>query len=264
MSTEERIYQVIDDYWAELMKFRGRYHLQKPIRDKLAQYFQKAFDDDPQLLVKLFWRDFERPEIELQPNSYGHIPPYYHYFILAILNKPNPYGTELACQLLRHPKQERHEDCARYLYDAKDPIAIPYLVEALKSADYGIVREAALALGNIGDPKAEPYLLDLVDKYDNDEVYSEDRIDNAYLIIRSSAFNALCLLNSPGAQRKILETLFYDRDISIQERAIRHLVSAMPEQAIPYLEQLTKHKNQRIATVAQEFLEQLNSPDAQS
>ena len=258
MKTEEQIFQTIDDFWAELMKFRGRYHLQKPIKDKLAQFLQKAFDDDPQLLVKLFWMDFERSEIELQPNNYGQIPPYYHYFILAILNKPNPYGTELACQMLRHPKQERHEDCARYLYDAKDPIAIPCLIEALKSDDYGIVREAALALGNIGDPKAEPYLLDLVDKYDNDEVYREDRIDDAYLIIRSSAFNALCLLNSPGAQRKILETLFYDRDISIQERAIRHLVLNMSEQAIPYLEQLTGHSNQRIAKVAQEFLDQIS------
>ena len=264
MKKEEQIFQTIDDFWAELMKFRGRYHLQKPIRDKLAQYLQKAFDDDPELLVELFWREFERPVEELQPNGYGQTPPYYINFNSAIFSKINPYGIELACQLLQHSRSTLKEDCARYLYGAKDPIAIPYLVEALKSHDYGIVREAALALGNIGDPKAEPYLLDLVDKYDNDEIYSEDRIDNAYLIIRSSAFNALCLLNTLGAQRKILETLFYDRDISFQERAIRHLVSEMPEQATPYLEQLTRHENQRIATVAQEFLKQLNPPDSKS
>ena len=131
------------------------------------------------------------------------------------------------------------EGSARLLGDIKDPVAVPYLIEALKSEDYSVVSESALSLGAIGDARAEPYLLEIVDRYNNDKIYyDDDPNDDMYPIIRSNVFNALCLLNTSEARQKILQSLFHDRDKGIQLRAIRYLVAEMPTEATPYLEEL--------------------------
>ncbi|MCA9931410.1 MAG: HEAT repeat domain-containing protein, partial [Anaerolineales bacterium] len=203
---------------------------------------------------------------------------------------PSSPGIEMACRLMVHPDHAYQEASARFLYDAKDPVAVPYLIEALQSDDYGVIRESALALGNIGDPRAEPHLLELVARYDNDETYSDDRLDDAYPIIRASAFTALCLLNSASARKKILESVFYDRDKAIQQRAIRYLIMEYPEEAmsyleelmvvqpdtifelistapeasIPHLKELVKHEDIEIALLAKKYLEEADQKRAEN
>lgn len=233
MITEEEVLEKINDIYAILGQFRGKYQQQKPFRDELAQYLQAAYRENPKLIVELFWRDFEG-----KIDRSNHSAPYCVHLFSAITESPNSIGIELACQLMIHEDHSYQEDSARFLYDAEDPVAVPFLIEGLNSHDYGVVRESALALGNIGDLRAESYLLDLVTKYDSDEAYSEDRLDDAYPIIRASAFTALCLLNSTNANEKIIESIFGDRDNGIQQRALRHLIIVKPDVAMPYIEKL--------------------------
>lgn len=279
MVTEEQILREINNTNTILMEFRGNYEKQRPIGEQLARFLQKVFQEAPQFMVDLFWKYFEQSanDADVEKLPYADL-------LFTIMGKPNPYGIDIACKLLVRPRQPNlylpKEDCARYLYDAKDSVAIPYLIQALDSDEYEVVREAAVALGNIGDPIVEPYLLSLVDKYDNDQVYRDDRLDDAYPIIRAYTFDALCLLNTPAAQQKILQSIFYDRDPGIQERATRFLivklpdralfylekllidqsrvveklVSALPQQSIPYLEVLADNDDQVISKLAQGFL----------
>ena len=256
MITEEEILQKIEDTWVVLKQYRAQYFKQKPFEDELLTFLLNAYQEDPQLMVNLFWKYFDSPKsISNSPESKK--APYVVYLFSAIVEYPDPLSIEMACQLLVHSDSSYDEDSARFLYDAKDPVAVPYLIEALKSDDYGVVREAALALGNIGDSRAEPHLLEIVEMYDNDEVYSDDRIDDAYPIIRYNTFIALCLLNTPAAQDKILQSIYYDRDRDIQERAIRHLVSEMPIEAVPYLEELSTQGDEHISNMARQYLKKL-------
>ena len=237
MITEEEILQKIEDTWVVLKQYRAQYFKQKPFEDELLTFLLDAYQEDPQLMVNLFWKYFDSPKsISNSPESKK--APYVVYLFSAIVEYPDPLSIEMACQLLVHSDSSYDEDSARFLYDAKDPVAVPYLIEALKSDDYGVVREAALALGNIGDSRAEPHLLEIVEMYDNDEVYSDDRIDDAYPIIRYNTFIALCLLNTPTSNEKIIESVFGDRDKGIQQQALRHLIIVKPDVAMPYIEEL--------------------------
>jgi HEAT repeat protein len=233
MITEEEVLEKVNDIYAILVQFRGDYQKQKPFRDELAQYLHSAYRENPELIVELFWRDFEG-----KIDRSNHPAPYCVHLFSAITETPNSLGIELACQLMIHEDHSYQEDSARFLYEAKDPVAVPFLIEGLNSHDYGVVRESALALGNIGDLRAESYLLELVTKYDSEEAYSEGRLDDAFPIIRASAFTALCLLNSTAANEKIIESVFGDRDNGIQQRALRHLIIDKPDVAMPYIEEL--------------------------
>ncbi len=237
MITEEEVLAKIRNVYSVLMQYRGQYQKQKPFRDELAQYLQSAYEENADLLVGLFWKDFEGILAQSDIPNFSNVP-YCVELFSAITNSPSSQGIKLACQLMIHSNRSYQEDSARFLYEARDPVAVPYLIEGLNSDDYGVVRESALALGNIGDDRAEPYLVELITKYDNNATYSEDRLDDVYPIIRASAFTALCLLNSVGARKKILESIFIDRDKSIQQRAIRHLIMEMPDEAMPYMEEL--------------------------
>lgn len=259
MITEEQIIQKIRDIDAVLMTLRGKYHKQKPVREELAQHLHQAFQINPQLMVDLFWKYFEKPGDRSKLPDYSR-PPYCIYIFSAITHTQNPHAIKLACQLLVHPKPTFQEASVSFLYDIKDPVVVPYLLKILASDDYDLVSKAAAALGNIGDPRAEPHLLALVDQYDTDETYREDRIEDEDSIIRFNAFCALCLLNTPEARKKILQSVFHDRDIAVQQRGIRYLVAEMPTEAAPYLAKLTNHSNMRIATMAKEYLKGLN-PD---
>ena len=233
MITETEVLEKINEIYAVLGQFRGKYQQQKPYRDQLAQYLRSAYRENPKLILELFWRDFEG-----KIDSENRQAPYCVHLFSAITESPNPLGIELACQLMIHEERVYQEDAARFLYEAKDPVTVPFLIEGLQSDDYGVVRESALALGNIGDLRAESYLLELVTKLDNDKTYSENRLDDAFPIIRASAFTALCLLNSEAANEKILESIFGDRDDGIQQRALRHLIIDKPDMALPYIENL--------------------------
>jgi len=256
MITEKQILQKIEDTWSVLMQYRAQHIKQKPFEDKLLAFLLKVYQEDPQLMVNLFWKYFDLQKNNFHSSNDSKVP-YVVYLFSAIVENPDPLSIEMACLLLVHPDSSYHEDSARFLYDAKMPIAVPYLIKALKSDDYGIVREAALALGNIGDPRAEPHLLEIVEMYDTDEVYSDDRIDDAYPIIRYNTFIALCLLNTPAAQGKILQSIYYDRDRGIQERAIRYLVSEMPTEAVPYLEELSNQDDESISSMVKKYLKDL-------
>ncbi len=247
MITEEQISQKVNDTYVVLGLLRGKPHQQQLEHRKLTQFLQRLFQQDKQQMLDLFWQLFREERGD------------YEEIFLAIIDVPSPEAIQLASQIMVESNDHLREEAARFLDDAKDPVAVPYLIKALKSEDYNVVSKSALALGNIGDPSAEPYLLAIVDKYNNDEVYRDDRTDDAYPIIRKNTFDALCLLNTTAARQKILQSLFHDRDISIQLRAIRYLVAEMPTEAIPYLEELSKHGNQEIARLAQHYLEKLNS-----
>jgi HEAT repeat protein len=246
MFTEEQISQKVDETYKLMGKFRGNPQRQRLEHRKLTEYLNGLFQQDTDGMLDLFWQLF-REERGV-----------YEEIFLAIIDVPCPEAIRLASQIMVESNEHLREEAAKFLYDVKDPETLPYLIEALKSKDYNVVSKSVLALGNIGDSRAEPYLLEIVDRYNTDEAYSDDRIDDAYPIIRSNTFDALCLLNTPSSRQKILQSLFHDRDIGIQQRAIRYLVAEMPMEAPPYLEELCKHSNEEIATLAKDYLAELS------
>jgi HEAT repeat protein len=246
MITEAMILHKVEDTYALLGTLRGNPEQQRLEHRKLTQQLQKLFQKDRQRVLDIFWQLFREER------------GYYEELFLAIIDTLSPEAIQLARQILLESNEYLREEAARFLGDSKVPTAVPELIEALKSEDYNVVTKSALALGEIGDSRAEPYLLEIVDKYDSDEVYSDDRLDDAYPIIRHNAFNALCLLNTSAAQQKIMQSLFHDRDIGIQLRAIRYLVAETPMEAIPYLEKLSQNSNEEVATLAKDFLEELD------
>ncbi len=244
MITEEQISQKVNDTYKLLGSLRGNPVQQQLEHRKLTQYLHKLFQQDKAKVLDIFWKFFREES------------GYYEELFLGIIDIPSPEAIQLARQIMVESDDFLREEAAQFLGDSKDPTAVPELLEGLKSEEYSVVAKSALALGNIGDSRAEPFLLEIVDKYDNDEAYSDNRLED--VIIRRNVFNALCLLNTPGAWQKILQSLYHDRDTSIQLRAIRYLVAEMPGEAVPYLKELSKNNNEEVATLAKGFLEKLD------
>ncbi|MCA9929444.1 MAG: hypothetical protein KC419_13235, partial [Anaerolineales bacterium] len=59
MIAEEEILAKIRNSYSIFGQFRGQYQKQKPIRDELAKYLQSAYQENSELVVDLFWKDFE-------------------------------------------------------------------------------------------------------------------------------------------------------------------------------------------------------------
>lgn len=257
MTIEEEIIQVLKKHYEKIISLRGNRKKQEQEEKNLALLLQATFQKNPQLILNLFWKSYKE-WIQLPEQERHKSPRYSDKLLWTIIDTSSAEAVDIACQIMIESEDFYKEEAARFLGDSKNPKAVPYLIEALKSDDYNVVSKSALALGEIGDSRAEPYLLEIVEKYNNDEVYSDDRLDDSYPIIRYNTFNALCLLNTPAARRKILQSLFHDRDIGIQQRAIRYLVAEMQMEAAPYLEKLSKSNNEEIATLARNYLEKLD------
>lgn len=161
--------------------------------------------------------------------------------------------------MLLEDNNQLKETAAYYLYESNSEFAVPYLIQALNSEDYNVVSKSALALGNIGDSRAENALINLVEKYNNELAYSDDRIDDSKTIIRHNVFNSLCLLNTEKTKAKIYESLYDDFSLQIQLRAIRFLYKDQPKDIKQRLIQLTNHTNSEVSTLAQNYLLELYS-----
>lgn len=224
--------------------------------DELNHYIHTAFQQSPNSVSNLFWKLFH--EYHEHPKQYNWKEPlYFERIFWGIISQPTIESIKLTNQIMAEPYNHLQEHAAVFLGEAKSPLSVPYLINALKSDDYNIVSRSAIALGEIGDTRAMAPLLKIVEDYNADWVYDDDRIDDAYPIIRSNAFTALCMLNTPEAQQKILESLD-DRDLGIQGQAIWYLSTKMPEVARQYLKDLSKHHNDYIASRAKECLQQLD------
>ena len=271
MLTEEHISQKVEEAHEKALLLRGQLDQQRLEARKLTEYIHQLFQQDRNAMVDLFW--------ELFRSRRGP----YEAIFWGIVDQHTPESIRLASHIMAEPENHLQDQAAVVLYKAKDPYAVPYLIKALEYKDYNTVSRSAVALGHIGDIKAEPYLIEIVDKYNADWVYDDGRIDDAYPIIRANTFNALCMLNTPAAQAKILEAVFHDRDIQIQQRAVRHLtglkekaipylekllttqpnmidhlIRALPEHSIPYLKEMSNNGNSNIAALAKEYLEKIS------
>ncbi|MCA9932402.1 MAG: HEAT repeat domain-containing protein [Ardenticatenaceae bacterium] len=257
MTVEEEIIHILKTHYEKMISLRGNRKEQEQENKKTNMFLKTTFQKNPQLILNLFWKSY-KTWIQLPEQERHKSPRYSDKLLWTIIDTPTKEAIDTACQIMIESEDLYKETVARFLGDSKNPKAVPYLIEALKSDDYNVVSKSALALGDIGDSRAEPYLLEIVDKYNNDEVYSDGRIDDSYPIIRYNTFNALCLLNTPAARKKILQSLFHDRDIGIQQRAIRYLVAEMQMEAVPYLEKLSESNHEEIATLARNYLEKLD------
>ena len=257
MIEEEEIIRTLKNYREKAISFHNNSRKQKQLDIKRDRFLQKIFQQDPQLIVNLFWNYYEK-WMQFSEQERYNIHRYSDELFWAIIASIDQEAIEVTSKIMLKSNDLYKEEAARFLGDTREAIAVPYLIEGLKSEDYRVVSESALALGSIGDLRAESHLLEIVDRYDNDEAYSDAPQDNTHHIIRYNTFIGLCLLNTSAARQKILQSLMHDRDTRIQLRAIRYLVAETPKEATAYLEELSKSNNDDVSTLAKEFLEELN------
>lgn len=214
--------------------------------DRLLTKLNQLFLENEQDTIDYFW--------ELFKSNSGD----YERIFLGITRSYTQNAIKVASEILLENNNQLKETAAYYLYDSNSEFAVPYLIQALNSEDYNVVSNSALALGNIGDSRAEDALIKLVDKYNNDLTYSDRQLDEGPPVIRQNVFNALCLLKTEKAKIKIYESLFDDRSLQIQLRAIRFLHTDQPEDTKQILNQLINHAQPEVSTLAQNYLEELN------
>jgi HEAT repeat protein len=82
----------------------------------------------------------------------------------------NNIPITITIRSLKSSQWEERKNCAIHLGKAKVKEAVPNLIKALDDSDYDVRREAAKALGLIGDSRAEKRLAEVVENDSDDKV----------------------------------------------------------------------------------------------
>lgn len=236
-----------------LKQLRGEIEAQNRAFDNQIASLHEKFLKHPQTFTNLFWEKYNN-WLNLSINERRKSPRYCDELFWAITKEVSFNATKLACEILGKKDSLLKTDAIEYLHNAMDPTSVPALINLLYSEDYDIASKAALALGELGDTRAESHLIQIVDKYNTESAYSKDRLDDTYPIIRSSAFDALRFLRTDNATKKVYESLYHDFDVEIQLKAIRHLVEQRPDNLSQVLINLSENKNSQVSNLARSFL----------
>ncbi|MFK7802938.1 MAG: HEAT repeat domain-containing protein [Anaerolineae bacterium] len=239
--------------------------------NKLHTFLKPEYQKAPKGMIELFWRLHENwlaiPEEKRWHSGNQRDADHIHRAIVNASAYEDPIAIDFANQLMIHWNELYKEDTAMFLAKAENTSSVPFLIEALKADDYAVVRKVGYALGAIKDKRAEKPIIEIVDRYDIDWVYSDDenktllfdgREDFECAVIRENLFSALCLLNTPKARKKVLATAMGDRELRIQMRCLRFLIREAADLAPTYLSQLVDSPIEEVAQFAKENLEKLN------
>lgn len=236
--------------------------LQKGLWDFLKANFQNY----PEEIIDLFWSEYNDWIARLgnDPRVQIRYANCLHGVILGSPPNTDQAVIDFASQLMVQPKDLFKEDTARYLKKVKACSAVPYLIQALETGDYSVVNESGYALAAIQDERAEDPIINIIKRYDVDLIYHDEdkleffdnRADYECVIIRHNLFNALCLMKTPKAHQKVIDTVLKgDRSYAIVERGMRYIASLPKDDAEAIFYQLLDSPSKKVREFATENLE---------
>lgn len=199
-------------------------------------------------------------------------------FSLAQMNHPSAYSALV--EAVKHPMRDVRVDAAFMLAkqtENKDFAPVPGLIEALSHEDNRIRNAAAVTLGEIGDPRSVPPLLQIINNEQDGNIrwqatsalskMGEDAVPGLVQAlqdedwkVRRSACEALWTMGEPAAVPGLIEALL-DRNDVVRQAATGAL-EAMAVIATPSLIATLRHENQHLARAAAEVLSHIDSEEA--
>jgi beta-lactamase regulating signal transducer with metallopeptidase domain len=121
----------------------------------------------------------------------------------------NKTQLSLFLDLLKSPSARVRERAAAALGELGDHRAVPALIEALRDEDAGVREHAATALRELGDRQAVPALI--------------ETLGDEYAVVREHAATALGILGDKRAVQPLTDALQKEQDHNVQE----HIISAL-------------------------------------